>query len=58
MARIIRGPGVNSMSDDWAAAWLHMTAIIKTANISVFIGKLLDDFRRFSDPVQADLVHV
>jgi len=44
MARIIRGPGVNSLSGDWAVAELHMIPIIKTANISVFIGELLGGF--------------
>jgi hypothetical protein len=44
MARIIRGPGVNSMSGDWAAALFHMIPTIKIANISIFIDKLLDDF--------------
>src|ERR1043165_3379181 len=45
MARIIRGPGVNSMSGAWAAAWLDSKPRVKIANISVFIGELLDDLR-------------
>src|SRR5687767_3598121 len=45
MARIIRGPGVNSMSCDWADTWLDVKPTIKTANISFFIGALLDGCR-------------
>src|SRR5215813_13128071 len=45
MARIIRGPGVNSMSCGWADARLDMNPTIKTANICCFMGELLEGIR-------------
>src|SRR5262245_51391868 len=45
MARIIRGPGVNSMSCGWADTRLDINPTIKTANISCFMGELLEGIR-------------